>query len=273
MLLIHMDLVFYKLILLMENTYAVVTGASSGLGLEFAKLLAKKGYHLVLVARRTERLEALKQEILTSYKLDIHVVSLDLSDTTAAKKLLVYTQQNNLKVSILINNAGFGTSGDFLSVPMEKTVEMLQLNITTLTQLSYLFGNEMKKNKLGYILQVSSVGAFQPSPSFAAYSATKSYVMLFSEALDFELKGTGISVTTLYPGATKTEFFEVANTKVNKLVENSLMTATSVASIALEAMFNRKRSIVPGSMNKISTLLVQLLPRKLATYIAANVMK
>ena len=97
--------------------------------------------------------------------------------------------------------------------------------------------------------------------------------MLFSEALDFELKGTGVSVTTLYPGATKTEFFEVANTKVNKLVENSLMTATSVASIALEAMFNRKRSIVPGSMNKISTLLVQLLPRKLATYIAANVMK
>ena len=245
MLLIHMDLVFYNLNLLMENRYAVVTGASSGLGLEFAKLLAKKGYHLVLVARRTERLEALKQEILNSYKLDIHIVSLDLSDT----------------------------SGDFLSVPLEKTVEMLQLNITTLTQLSYLFGNEMKKNKLGYILQVSSVGAFQPSPSFAAYSATKSYVMLFSEALDFELKGTGVSVTTLYPGATKTEFFEVANTKVNKLVENSLMTATSVASIALEAMFNRKRSIVPGNMNKISTLLVQLLPRKLATYIAANVMK
>jgi short-subunit dehydrogenase len=120
MLLIHMDLVFYKLILLMENTYAVVTGASSGLGLEFAKLLAKKGYHLVLVARRTERLEALKQEILTSYKLDIHVVSLDLSDTTAAKKLLDYTQQKNLKVSILINNAGFGTSGDFLSVPIGK---------------------------------------------------------------------------------------------------------------------------------------------------------
>lgn len=85
---------------------------------------------------------------------------------------------------------------------------MLQLNITTLTQLSYLFGNEMKKNKLGYILQVSSVGAFQPSPSFAAYSATKSYVMLFSEALDFELKGTGVSVTTLYPGATKTEFLK-----------------------------------------------------------------
>ena len=273
MLLIHIDLVFYNLNLLMENRYAVVTGASSGLGLEFAKLLAKKGYYLVLVARRTERLEALKLEILNSYKLDIHVVSLDLSDTTAAKKLLDYTQQNKLKVSILINNAGFGTSGDFLSVPLEKTVEMLQLNITTLTQLSYLFGNEMKKNKLGYILQVSSVGAFQPSPSFAAYSATKSYVMLFSEALDFELKGTGVSVTKLYPGATKTEFFEVANTKVNKLVENSLMTAASVASIALEAMFNRKRSIVPGNMNKISTLLVQLLPRKLATYIAANVMK
>lgn len=257
----------------MNNKYAVVTGASSGLGLEFAKLLAKKGYNLVLVARRTDRLESLKQEILKSFSLDLHVVSLDLSDVNASQKLLDYTQQNKLAVSILINNAGFGTSGDFLDLPLEKTVEMLQLNITTLTQLTYLFGNEMKKNKEGYILQVSSVGAFQPSPSFAAYSATKSYVMLFSEALDFELKGSGVSVTTLYPGATKTEFFETSNTKVNKNVERMLMTAEEVADMGLTAMFNRKRSIVPGFSNKLSTLLVQFLPRKLATFIAANVMK
>lgn len=257
----------------MTKEYAVVTGASSGLGLEFAKLLAKKQYNLVLVARRTDRLESLKQEILKSSSLDIHVVSLDLSDINASQKLLDYTQQHNLKVSVLVNNAGFGTSGDFLSVPLEKTVEMLQLNITTLTQLTYLFGNEMKKNSNGYILQVSSVGAFQPAPSFAAYSATKSYVMLFSEALDFELKGTGVSVTTLYPGATKTEFFEASNTKINKNVERMLMTAEEVADMGLTAMFSRKRSIVPGFTNKFSTLLVQLIPRKLATYIAANVMK
>ncbi len=257
----------------MNNKYAVVTGASSGLGLEFAKLLAKKGYNLVLVARRTDRLDALKQDILKAYPLDIHVLSLDLSDVSASQKLLDYTQQNKLAVSVLINNAGFGTSGDFLSLPLEKTVEMLQLNITTLTQLTYLFGNEMKKNKEGYILQVSSVGAFQPSPSFAAYSATKSYVMLFSEALDFELKGSGVSVTTLYPGATKTEFFEASNTKVNKNVERMLMTAEEVADMGLTAMFNRNRSIVPGFSNKLSTLLVQFLPRKIATFIAANVMK
>jgi hypothetical protein len=131
----------------------------------------------------------------------------------------------------------------------------------------------MKKNNLGYILQVSSVGAFQPSPYFAAYSATKSYVMLFSEALNFELKGSNVSVTTLYPGATKTEFFEVSNTKVNSNIERMLMTSESVANIGLNAMFNRKRAIVPGVANKISTILVTLIPRNLAIWIAAKVMK
>jgi len=258
----------------MNKEYAIVTGASSGIGLEFAKLLAKKGYNLVLVARRTERLENLKQTILQNYQLlDIHLVSLDLSLIESCDQLFIYTQQNNLNVTVFINNAGFGTSGDFLFTSIEKTIEMLQLNIVTLTKLTYLFGNEMKKNKLGYILQVSSVGAFQPAPGFAAYSATKSYVMLFSEALDFELKGTNVSVTTLYPGATKTEFFEVSNTKVNSNIERMLMTSESVANIGLNAMFNRKRAIVPGVANKISTVLVTLIPRNLAIWIAAKVMK
>ncbi len=258
----------------MKNEYALVTGASSGIGLEFAKLLAKKSYNLVLVARRTDRLKNLKKDILqTNASLDIHIVSLDLSLSDAPDKLLAYTQSHQLKIAVLINNAGFGTSGDFLSLPIEKTLEMLQLNIVALTKLTYLYGNEMKKNNHGYILQVSSVGAFQPSPYFAAYSATKSYVMLFSEALDFELKGSNVSVTTLYPGATKTEFFEVSNTKVNKMVENTLKSAEEVATIALDAMFNRKRSIVPGIINKISTFLVSVLPRKFGTWSAANVMK
>ncbi|MDB5229180.1 MAG: family oxidoreductase [Bacteroidota bacterium] len=257
----------------MNNEYAIVTGASSGMGLEFAKLLAKRGYNLVLVARRTDRLERLKKEILESHQTDIHVLSLDLVEMDSTDKLLAFVQVNKLNVTILINNAGFGTSGDFLSLPIEKTMEMLQLNIGTLTKLTYLFGNEMKKNKLGYILQVSSVGAFQPSPYFAAYSATKAYVMLFSEALDFELKGSNVSVTTLYPGATKTEFFEVSETKVNKLVARTLMTADEVADIALNAMFKRKRSIVPGIINKLSVFFAQMSPRKMTTWSAANIMK
>ena len=129
----------------MAKEYALVTGASSGLGSDFATLLAKKGYNLILVARRTERLESLKQEILKSASIDIHVVSLDLSISDAPNKLLAYTQQNNLTVGVLINNAGFGTSGDFLNTSIEKTVEMLQLNMVTLTSLTYLFGNDMKK--------------------------------------------------------------------------------------------------------------------------------
>lgn len=256
----------------MNKEYAIVTGASSGIGLDFAKILSKKGYNLVLVARRTDRLESLKQEILQSAQIDIHVVSLDLTENDAPAKLLQYTQQNKLIPGILINNAGFGTSGDFFNTPIEKTVKMLQLNMVTLTSLTYLFGAEMKKNNSGYILQVASVGAFQPSPYFSAYSATKAYVMLFSEALDYELKNSGVSVTTLYPGATKTEFFEVAEVKVNKLVASMLKTSEEVASIGLNAMFKRKRSVIPGFMNKLSAIITQYSPRRMTTWAAAKIM-
>lgn len=257
----------------MKNEYAIVTGASSGIGLDFAKQLAKIGYNLVLVARRTERLEELKNEITKSDAVDVRVVSLDLSTADAPDKLLQYTLQNNLTIGVLVNNAGFGTSGEFLNTPIEKTLEMLQLNMLTLTKLTYLFGNEMKKNKAGYILQVSSVGAFQPSPYVAAYSATKAYVLLFAEALDYELQNSGVSVTTLYPGATKTEFFDVANVKMNFVVKSTLKTSEEVASIGLNAMFKRKRAAVPGIVNKLSVLLAQLSPRRMTTWSAANIMK
>lgn len=258
----------------MEKEYAVVTGASSGIGVAFAKLLAKKGYHLILVARRTAMLETLKQEIQQDNQMsDIHIITLDLSANDSSDKLLDYTQKNKLNITVFINNAGFGTSGDFLNTPIEKTLEMLQLNMVTLTKLTYLFGNEMKKNNSGYILQVSSVGAFQPTPGFAAYAASKAYVMSFGEALDYELKGSNVSVTTLYPGATKTEFFEVADLKVNPLVSKTLKSPEEVAAIALDAMFKRKRSVVPGFLNWITSVLAAISPRKIATWSAANVMK
>lgn len=258
----------------MKTEYAIVTGASSGIGYDFSKQLAKKGYHLILVARRTDRLEILKQEIAqTSTDLDIHVLSLDLSKKEAPEQLRQYTLQHKLNVTVLINNAGFGLNGDFLETNIDKTIEMMQLNMITLTQLTYLFGKEMKNNKHGYILQVASIGAFQPSPYFAAYSATKAYVMLFAEALDYELKNSGVSVTTLYPGATKTEFFDVANAKVNSIVKNTLKSSEEVARIGLEAMFNRQRSVVPGTINKLTAFLTQLSPRKLTTWAAANIMK
>ena len=122
------------------------------------------------------------------------------------------------------------------------------------------------------VVWVASIGAFQPSPYVSAYSATKAYVMLFSEGLDFELKGTNVSVTTLYPGATRTEFFEVSDTKVNSIIESTMQSPTQVAEIALNAMFNRQRSIVPGFMNKITAFITQLSPRKLTTWAAAKLM-
>lgn len=257
----------------MAKEYAVVTGASSGIGLEFAKLLARKGYNLVLVARRTDRMEKLKQEILLTEKVDIQLVSMDLSEKEAPEQLFSFTQKNKLSVAVLINNAGFGTNGEFFSIPIERTMEMLQLNMMTLTHLTYLFGKEMKKNNNGYILQVASIGAFQPSPFVSAYSATKAYVMLFGEGLDFELKGTNVSVTTLYPGATRTEFFEVSDTRISSIIENSMTSAEQVANIALNAMFKRQRTIVPGIMNKLTAFLAHLMPRKLVTWSAAKLMQ
>ncbi|MFN8284163.1 MAG: SDR family oxidoreductase [Chitinophagales bacterium] len=256
----------------MANEYAIVTGASSGIGLEFSKILAKKGYNLVLVARRTDRLKKLKEEILKTDKIDIQLVSLDLSQKESPDQLLAYTQKSNLTISVLVNNAGFGANGEFFSVPIERTIEMLHLNMVTLTHLTYLFGKEMKKNNNGYILQVASIGAFQPSPYVSAYSATKAYVMLFGEALDFELKGTNVSVTTLYPGATRTEFFEVSDTKINAVIESTMQSAAQVAETALNAMFNRQRSIVPGFMNKLTAFITQLSPRRLTTWAAAKLM-
>lgn len=258
----------------MENKYALITGASSGIGKDFAKILGHKGYSLILVARRKEYLEDLKKEMqLNNKNIDIQIISTDLSGINASKSLFEETQKRNLDVTILINNAGFGIHGDFFNSSIERTNEMMYLNMITLTELTYYFGKEMLKNNFGYILQVASIGAFQPSPYFSAYSATKAYVMLFSEGLDFELTGSNVSVTTLYPGATKTEFFDVAQNKINRIVEKTLMSSQSVAKIALDAMFKRKRSIVPGFINKISAFITQLSPRKVSTWSAAKLMK
>ncbi len=257
-----------------KHEYALVTGASSGIGMDFAKILGKLGYSLVLVARRKEQLEQLKSEILSvNNDLTIHVIAFDLAQIDASKMLFDEVKRLNIAVHILINNAGFGVYGNFLDATIEKTNKMLQLNMITLTELTYYFGLEMKKNNFGYILQVASLGAYQPSPYFAAYAATKAYVMLFSEALDFELKGTQVSVTTLYPGATKTGFFDVAQNKLSGFVEKSLMTSEEVARIGVDAMFKRKRSSIPGWINKLSAIASQLTPRKIATWSAANLMK
>jgi short-subunit dehydrogenase len=256
-----------------KQQFALVTGASSGIGKAFAKDLAKRGYNLIIVARRAELLQALADEMKQTFGVEVLTLTLDLSLPTAAQSVLDFVVAQKVEVEVLVNNAGIGMHGKMLQQDLDKITQMLQLNITTLTQLTFLFGRQMAQKNKGYILQVSSVGAFQPSPNYAAYAATKAYVMLLGEALDEELRNTDVHVTTLYPGATVSEFFDVANQQLNPFLKRRLIAAETVAAKGLDGMFAGKRSVLYGIVNNIMVACVKFMPRKLATRIAGWVMK
>jgi short-subunit dehydrogenase len=248
---------------------ALVTGASSGIGLEFARLLAQRGANLVLVARRQDRLEQLKAELEKTCGIAVTVIALDLCAEGAAQRLFETTRKAGLHISVLINNAGFGIIEEFLLTDPTVFERMICLNVTVLTLLTRLYGAEMKKVGHGRILQVSSIGAFQPCPYFSVYSATKAYVLSLGEALAHEMSGFGVTVTTLYPGNTATEFGQVAKVKATPMSQSGAMSAQSVAEAGLRALFNGRRALVTGVGNKINAVLVKFVPRALATRVAA----
>lgn len=256
-----------------KQEYALVTGASSGIGKAFATDLAKRGYNLIIVARRQDLLLTLANELKQAYGVEVLTLTIDLSLATAAQSVVDFAAAQKVDVEVLVNNAGIGIHGKMLQQDLKGITKMLQLNMVTLTQLTYLFGKQMAQKNKGYILQVSSVGAFQPSPNYAAYAATKAYVMLLGEALDEELRNTGVHVTTLYPGATVSEFFDVANQQLNPFLKRRLIAAETVAAKGLDGLFAGKRSVLYGIVNNIMVASVKFLPRKLATRIAGLVMK
>jgi len=257
----------------MKKDYALITGASSGIGLAMAQQLADQGYPLILVARRVDRLEKLAKEIRERTNVDVRVIPMDLSDPDAATRLREETTRQGLHAEILINNAGYGMQGKFLAMDIPKIAAMFRLNIDALTFLCREFAPAMVERKHGYILNVASASAFLPSPYVAAYAASQAFVGQFSEALRFELSGTGVSVSTLYPGVTKTEFNDVAGAKHPPLMEASVLTAEEVARISLRAMFRRKRSIVPGIINKINAFFSQVFHRGIITHVAGTLLK
>ncbi|HET8706878.1 MAG TPA: SDR family oxidoreductase, partial [Pseudomonadales bacterium] len=197
---------------------ALITGASSGIGLELAKLFAKDGHGLVLVARRENALEQLAQTLRTQHNVAVDVIAMDLAVSGAAEKLVAEINVRNRQIDVLVNNAGFGTNGNFAESPLSGWQQMMQLNMVTLTELTHLLLPGMRERRFGKILNISSVAGLQSCPNFAVYAATKAYVLWLSEALREELAGEGISVTTVCPGATATDFHRVANN------ENSLFT-------------------------------------------------
>jgi short-subunit dehydrogenase len=241
--------------------WALVTGASSGIGAEFARLLAARGYALALSARREDRLHSLAAELRDKHRVPTHIAVADLSQPAAASHLASHLAEARIEVDVLINNAGFGVWGPFAEVDWQREAAMLQLNIVALTELTKRLLPGMLARRQGHVLNVASTAAFQPGPFMAVYFATKAYVLSFSEAVNEELRGTGVSITTLCPGPTESEFFDAAAVQSKRLTGRKLPTSLEVAQYGLDAMFARKRTVVHGARNRFLAQLQRFVPR------------
>jgi len=257
----------------LEGRTALVTGASSGLGVDFARELGDRGATLILVARREERLHDVALELRHKCKVRVEVVAMDLAKPGAPAALLAEISDRGMAIDILVNNAGFGAHGDFLSVPWEREFQMLNLDIIALVHLTKLCASGMVEREWGRILQVASVGAFQPCPSYASYAAAKAFVLNFSEALHYELRGTGVSCTVISPGATATEFLDIAGQKPTLVHRMTMMTSAAVGGIGIRSMLRQRIAVVPGLINKLAAFSIRFTPRIIATAMASVMMR
>jgi len=251
---------------------ALVTGASSGIGLAFARLLAARGADLVVTARREAELDKLAAELRQAHGRKVTVLPLDLAQPDAAARLFEATEGAGTTVDVLINNAGFGTHKDFAATPWDTLGRQIQLNVVTLTELSHRFARAMVARRRGHMLNISSVGAYLPVPGYATYAAGKAYVRNFSEALAAELAPHGVRVTCLCPGATETEFQKVANQHVPAWQKPAFMSAERCAKIGLAALLGWRRNVVSGWSNKIGMWLLRFLPRRLLVWLGGVAM-
>ncbi|WP_331280795.1 SDR family NAD(P)-dependent oxidoreductase [Bacillus sp. UNC41MFS5] len=251
---------------MMKKT-ALITGATSGLGYEFVKLFANDGYNLVLVARNEKRLKEIQQSYTN---IEVTIIPKDLSVHGAAKEVFEEIENRGIDIDVLVNNAGFGLMGKFDELDIQKQLNMIQLNVSALSELTYCCLQKMKQKNSGRILNVASTAAFQPGPLMAVYYATKAFVLSFSEALVEELSGSSITVTTLCPGATKTNFGSVASVEGTKMF-SSAMASDIVAQSGYNALMNGKRVIITGGFNKAGAIGAKFMPRSIAAKIAKYV--
>lgn len=252
-------------------SYALITGGSKGIGKEIALLLAAKGYNLLLVARSADELKLVKTELEAKYRVKAEILQADLSHTGSPQQIFDWCESNKYDVSILINNAGYGLWGYVEDLSIETQLSMIQLNVNALAELTLRFIPVLKKASKAYIMNVASTAAYQAVPSLAAYAATKSFVVLFTRGLRFELKKTSVSVTCLSPGATDTNFTNRAGMQAMQAVADKFnMKADAVAKIAVNAMLRGKAEIIPGFTNWISVMATYYLPKSIIEGIAAN---
>jgi short-subunit dehydrogenase len=251
----------------MENTqstnkgkYALVTGATSGIGYEISKLLANDGYNLVVVARSNEQLQTVCDE-LRQFKVDVTAMEKDLFQKEAAQQIFQELKSRGLSIDVLVNDAGQGQAGLFHEVTLERHLEIIQLNVTTLVSLTHLFLTDMVKRGEGKILNLASVVSKTPAPEFAIYAASKAFVLSFSEALAPELKDTGVTVTALMPGRTDTAFFHRADMEDTKeYQEHKLADPADVAKDGYDAMMSGESKIISGAQNKMMVGMMNSMP-------------
>lgn len=254
---------------------ALVTGASSGLGADFARELAAAGCRrVILVARRRERLEQVAGAIETEFPdCSISTMVRDIGDVEGAEALYAEIADAGWVVDILVNNAGFGLHGDFLSIPWDRELAMLRLDVLVPVRLTRLFAGDMRRRGRGWILQVSSIGAYQPSPTYASYGAAKRFILDYGEAIARELHGTGITCTVLSPGVTRTEFLDVAGQTPSLYQRLVMMDSPRVVRTGLKALARGRRSVVPGVVNKLTAASHRLMPRRMSAFLAEKMMK
>jgi len=254
--------------------FALVTGASGGIGLCIARELAQRKIDLLLIARSEQKLLKTKSEFEEKYKIRVEVLSLDLSLPGSAQKVAAWIMQNSYPVNILINNAGYGTWGSIEKSEWTTLSNMMQLNMFSLAELCHVMLPELKKHNKSYILNVASTAAYQAVPTLATYAASKAFVVLFTRGLRKEMSGSPVSVTCLSPGATSTNFIDRAGmNSLKERAEKFSMKAEDVARIAVNGMFKGKAEVIPGLVNWLSVQFTYLLPKTIIENIAAGLYK
>ncbi len=249
--------------------YALITGASSGIGYELALLFAQNGHNLILVARHEDKLLQLANDLRKNYKIDILVISLDLSHIDAAKAICEQVQGKSIRVNYLVNNAGFYVEGPFSETSWEAERELIELQCLQHTQLIKLFLPAMLQQNKGGILNIGSTGSFVPGPFNAVYCASKSFVLSLSEALAQEVSGTGVTVTALCPGRTNTTFQNLSENNWSILFPT--MEPSKVAQVGYHALMKGKRVIIPGWLYKIQVFLMRFIPRDMVTRLTGSI--
>ncbi|MDL9978490.1 SDR family NAD(P)-dependent oxidoreductase [Microbacterium sp. ASV49] len=257
----------------LKGTTALVTGASSGLGIAYATEFARRGADVVLVARREDRLRELADRLGSEFRVTATVISADLAAPGAASALKAETDARGIRIHALVNNAGFGMHDDFIDADAERTAEMIDLNVNALVALTREFLPAMVTARSGVVVNISSTGAFQPCPGMAVYAATKAFVLSFTEALSYEVRHSGVQVLAVCPGATATEFRQVSGLHAERMSESGSQTADQVIAATFKALDGgRKGSMVSGASNKTLAVLTRFVPRRTATSMAARVL-